>query len=212
MELLSRITDDLIRRHPNLAICKQDIMAAFIQIEQAVLAGGQILTCGNGGSHADADHIVTELMKSFNKKRALTPAQQAALIKISPDIGEDLSKHLEQAIPAISLCAHGALQSAINNDVGGDYVFAQQIMGYAKPQNILLAISTSGNSQNIVNALITAQALELKTIGLTGATGGKMKAFCDHCIQVPSTHTPDIQELHLPIYHALCYFLEESIF
>ncbi len=212
MELLLKITNDLILRYPVLEICRQDLIEAFLQIEKAIRAGGQILICGNGGSHSDAAHIVTELMKSFDKKRPLNQKQIEALKQVDANLGQHLSKHLEQSIPAISLSAHGALMTAISNDQGGDYIFAQQVIGYANPKNILLAISTSGHSKNIINALVTAQALGLQTFGLTGSTGGKMRAYCDHCICVPSSHTPDIQELHLPVYHALCKFLEKSIF
>lgn len=212
MSHLSTIITDLIKKYPALEVCREDLTQSFGRIEQAVIDGGQILVCGNGGSHADADHIVTELMKSFDKKRQHKHDMKAQFTGIDEVIGTDLFNKLEPGIPAISLGAHGALNTAISNDIGGEYIFAQQLMGYNNPKNILIAISTSGNSKNIINALVAAQAQGITTIGLTGETGGQMKKFCHFCIRVPSLHTPDIQELHLPVYHALCKYLEENNF
>ena len=207
-----QILAHLINRYPALKVCEKEIKAAGILLIDSYKNQGQLLTCGNGGSCADADHIVGEIVKSFSKKRLLKNDFKDKLIEISEKGGALLASKLEQGLPAISLNAHNALITAISNDIGGDFIFAQQIMGYGQKGDVLLGISTSGNSQNVVNACITAKAKGLKVIALTGETGGKIKEFTDVAICVPSTKTPDIQEFHLPIYHALCIMVEEAFF
>lgn len=174
--------------------------------------GGKVLICGNGGSAADADHLVGELMKSFESERPLPPELKGTLERVSPERGGYLARNLQQGVPAISLSAHGALTSAIANDMDADLVFAQQVNGYGKEGDVLIGISTSGNSQNVLDALITARAKGIRTIGFSGEPGGKMKAFCDILIAVPASETARVQELHLPIYHSLCRLIEQHLF
>jgi len=206
------ILDKLIKRYPSLEVCKEDIRDAGNMIIESYKNSGQLLTCGNGGSSSDAEHIVGELMKSFSKKRPIDSDLVKALESASDERGSLIASKLEKGLPAISLNAHSALVSAVSNDIGGDFIFAQQVIGYGRKNDVLLGISTSGNSQNVVDACIVAKAKGLKVITLTGEKGGKMKNYADVAICVPSTCTPDIQELHLPIYHALCIMVEETFF
>ncbi|HHH49588.1 MAG TPA: SIS domain-containing protein [Saprospiraceae bacterium] len=202
----------LITRYPQLEVCKKQIATAADLIVESYKKDGQLLICGNGGSCADADHIVGEMMKSFSKKRPLEKSFSEKLKALSDERGLLLASKLEAGLRAISLNAHNALITAVANDIGGDFIFAQQVVGYGRVGDVLLGISTSGNSQNVVDACITAKAKGMKVIALVGQTGGKMKAFADVAICVPSTCTPDVQEFHLPIYHALCIMAEESFF
>jgi D-sedoheptulose 7-phosphate isomerase len=206
------ILDKLIKRYPTLEVCKEDIRDAGNMIIESYKNSGQLLTCGNGGSSSDAEHIVGELMKSFSKKRPIDSDLAKALEEVSDERGSLIASKLEKGLPAISLNAHGALVSAVSNDIGGDFIYAQQVIGYGRKNDVLLGISTSGNSQNVVDACIVAKAKGLKVITLTGEKGGKMKNYADVSICVPSTCTPDVQELHLPIYHALCIMVEETFF
>ena len=193
---------DLLTRYPQLNICKNDIENALSLMIDTYKKGGKILVCGNGGSSADADHIVGELMKGFLKSRKVTDER----------IPQELREKLQGALPAISLSAHTSLMTATINDNDADMVFAQQVYGYAKDNDLLIAISTSGNSQNVVNAVKVAKALGVKVVALTGQTGGELKQFADVTICAPSTETCKIQEYHLPIYHYLCAKVEEEIF
>ena len=193
---------DLFERYPQLNICKNDIENALSLMIDTYKKGGKILVCGNGGSSADADHIVGELMKGFLKSRKVTDAR----------IPKDLREKLQGALPAISLSAHTSLMTATINDNDADMVFAQQVYGYAKDNDLLIAISTSGNSKNVVNAVKVAKSLGVKTVALTGKTGGELKQLADVTICAPSTETYKIQEYHLPIYHYLCASVENEFF
>lgn len=206
------ILDKLIKRYPALEVCKEDIRDAGNLIIESYKNSGQLLTCGNGGSSSDAEHIVGELMKSFSKKRPIDSDLAKALEGVSDERGALIAGKLEKGLSAISLNAHSALVSAVSNDIGGDFIYAQQVVGYGRKNDILLGISTSGNSQNVVDACIVAKAKGLKVITLSGEKGGKMKDYADVAICVPSTCTPDVQEFHLPIYHALCIMVEETFF
>ena len=193
---------DLFERYPQLNICKNDIENALSLMIDTYKKGGKILVCGNGGSSADADHIVGELMKGFLKTRKVTDER----------IPQELREKLQGALPAISLSAHTSLMTATINDNDADMIFAQQVYGYAKDNDLLIAISTSGNSKNVVNAVKVAKSLGVKTIALTGETGGELKQLADVTICAPSTETYKIQEYHLPIYHYLCAKVEEEFF
>ncbi len=206
------ILDQLIEKYPALDVCKNDIREAGNTIIESYKHSGKLLTCGNGGSSSDAEHIVGELMKSFSMKRPIEQELADALQKISEERGQLIASKLEKALPAISLNAHSSLVSAVSNDIGGDFIFAQQVIGYGRKNDVLFGISTSGNSQNVVDACIVAKAKGLKVITLTGESGGKMKTFADVSICVPSTCTPDVQEYHLPVYHALCIMIESAFF
>lgn len=193
---------DLLTRYPQLKTCEKDIEMALSLMIDTYKKGGKILICGNGGSAADADHIVGELMKGFLKARKVTDER----------IPLELREKLQGALPAISLCAHNSLMTATINDNDADMIFAQQVYGYANGNDLLIAISTSGNSKNVVNAVKVAKALNVKVVALTGETGGMLKDLADVTIRVPATETYEIQEYHLPIYHYLCAKVEEEFF
>lgn len=200
----------LLEKHHQLKVNEGTIIEAFEQISDTFAAGGKLLVCGNGGSAADADHIVGELMKGFLSKRTLDVDTASRITQI--DTSGELVEKLQMALPAINLAAHNSLVTAICNDTSSDLIYAQQVLGYGKKGDILLGISTSGNSANIINAGIVAKALSMKTIGLTGANRGKMDDLFGLVIKVPESATANIQELHLPIYHTLCAMLEEEFF
>jgi D-sedoheptulose 7-phosphate isomerase len=202
----------LVEKYPELAVCLTDISAAFSVLEMTYRNGGKLLICGNGGSAADCEHIVGELMKAFTLPRRIPQTTQQKLIDFFGAEGQKLAANLQGALSAISLISHTALMTAYMNDVEPDMVFAQQVYGYGKPGDVLLGISTSGNSQNVIYALQVARIMGLKTIGLTGKSGGKMRDLCETIICVPAETTVAIQERHLPIYHALCTMLEEAFF
>lgn len=206
------ILDEMISRYPALESCRKDITEACRAVIDGYRNQGKLLLCGNGGSCADADHIVGELMKSFTKDRPIDHDLRSSLMAVSSERGALIADGLQNALPAISLNAHGALFSAISNDMDASLVYAQQIAGYGEKNDVLLAMSTSGNSRNIIDAVITAKAKGLTVIGLTGQTGGEMKQYCDIAICVPATGTPQVQELHLPAYHAICSIVENSFF
>ncbi|MUH34631.1 SIS domain-containing protein [Zobellia amurskyensis] len=209
---LEDVLEKLIKRYPSLESCSEAVLNAGEELVDCYQNEGKLLICGNGGSASDSDHIVGELMKSFSKKRPVTSEFSNQLQESSKERGALLASKLERGLSAISLNAHGGLISAISNDIGGDFIFAQQVLGYGKKNDVLLAISTSGNSVNVLDACITAKALGMKVIGLLGETGGKIKAFCDVAICVPATNTAAVQEYHLPVYHTLCIMVEETIF
>lgn len=206
------LIDELLCRYNQLADLKENISDAVHLAIRTYENGGKLLICGNGGSSADSDHIVGELMKSFQRERPLDQKLKTILIHTAGERGSFLSEILQFGLPAISLPSNSALTTAISNDIDANLIFAQQVMGYGKPGDILIGISTSGNSQNVIDALIVAKAKGLFTLGFSGETGGKMKAFCDVLINVPETRTDFVQELHLPIFHVFCRMLEEYFF
>lgn len=209
---LQKHIDLLIERYPVLDVCKQDIIDAYLIMEECYENGGKLLVAGNGGSAADSEHIAGELMKRFKIQRPVSKEYAEKLIEIDPERGPSLAKNLEQSLMAIPLVAHEALTTAYINDVDGLGVFAQQLMGFGKEGDVFLGISTSGNSKNVMNATVVARASGLKVIGLTGATGGQLADVSDIAIKVPETETYMIQELHLPVYHCLCLMLEDRFF
>ena len=202
----------LIATYPDLESSTQDIEAAFQALQTCYQNGGKVLTCGNGGSAADSEHIVGELMKGYLLKRPLSEEMRAKLISTSPEDGDYLARNLQGAMPAISLVSQTSLLSAIANDTAADMVYAQQVYAYGHRGDALIGLSTSGNSRNVILAMQVARALGLHTVGLAGSTGGKLKSVCDVCICVPAENTPNIQERHLPIFHVLCAMLEEEFF
>ena len=206
------ILRELFERYPALATGEQDVLAAYNAIKDCFAAGGKLLTAGNGGSAADAEHIAGELMKCFSKKRPLSPESRAALAKCDPVRGEALADMLQETLPVISLTGHAALSTAVMNDSDAVAVFAQQVWGWGKAGDVLLAISTSGNAENLLLATAAAKARGMRIIALTGAEGGKLAPLSDIAIRVPETVTYRVQELHLPVYHALCRMLENHFF
>lgn len=195
-----------------LAGQRDEIDGAYQIIAASYEAGGKLLIAGNGGSAADAEHIVGELMKGFKKTRRLDEALAERLLRESPELGPDLVQHLQKALPAIAMDGHPALTTAYANDCAPLMCFAQQVNGYGRAGDVLLVISTSGKSKNILYAAVTARALGMKVVGLTGGTDSPLLPLCDVCIRVPLQETYQIQELHLPIYHCLCLMLEEHFF
>ena len=204
--------EGLINRYPALESCKKDILNAYEVLSEAYAKGRKLLVCGNGGSASDSEHIVGELMKEFKLKRKVYSEHAAALKTIDPELGQVLAENLQGALPAISLTGHSSLQTAYMNDAVPELVFAQQVNGYGKEGDVLLGISTSGNSKNVLYAAVNAKAKGLKVIGLTGSKENKLMKFADVCIRVPETETYKIQEYHLPVYHCLCLMLEEKFF
>jgi len=202
----------LIKRYPLLENIADNINDAYEIIIESFSNGGKLLIAGNGGSASDAEHIVGELMKNFEKKRKLPEAFQKKIKSFDPDISAYLLQQLQPGLPAISLSGHFSLNTACINDIDGNITFSEQVYGYGKPGDVFLGISTSGNSNNILYATATAKAKELKTIALTGCDGGRLKTIADISIIVPENETYKIQELHLPVYHCLCHMIEEYFF
>ena len=202
----------LIDRYPKLIVCKDDIIKAYELLEEAYSQERKLLVCGNGGSASDSEHIVGELMKEFKLKRKVYADQAEAMKAIDPEMGETLAENLQGALPAICLTGHSSLTTAFMNDANADLVFAQQVNGYGKANDVFLGISTSGNSKNVCYAAITAKSKGLKVIGLTGQKESKMTKLGDCCIRVPEIETYKIHELHLPVYHCLCLMLEDHFF
>ena len=206
------LIDQLIEQHPALEICKESIKKACMTFLLGYRDGGKLLICGNGGSSADADHIVGELMKSFERPRPINAKLAKKLKANGSQRGKYLSENLQGAFPAISLHAHHALVSAICNDMDPELVFAQQVAGYGMAGDVLLAISTSGESRNVIDAAIVARSMGISVVALTGANPGSLTEFSDIAICVPGVKTHMIQELHLPVYHTICKFIELAVF
>ena len=202
----------LTQKYPELLACAPEVAQAAQMLEECFGAGGKLLVCGNGGSAADSEHMVAELMKGYYLIRPIPAELRARLVAQFPEQGAYLANHLQGTLPAISLVSQVGLMTAFINDVAADTVYAQQVLGYGKPGDVLLGLSTSGSSANVLHALRVARVLGLRTIGLTGRKGGKMGEVCDVLIRVPLDKTPDIQEKHEAVYHALCAHLEERFF
>ena len=204
--------EQLVTRYPVLETVKNDIWQTYEVLENCFLSGNKLLVAGNGGSAADADHIVGELMKGFVKNRTVSDAFAEALQKVDAEKGSMLAESLQGALPAIALHNHGALNTAVLNDITGELIYAQQVNGYGVEGDVFLGISTSGNAADVYDAAIVARAKGLKVIGLAGKDGGKLRKIADVSVVVPEQETYKIQELHLPIYHTLCLMLEERFF
>ena len=209
---LMRHIDLLAERYPSLESARNDIVAAYLLLEESYKNGGKLLVAGNGGSAADAEHIVGELMKGFKLPRKPEADFAEKLVEENQELGAVLAENLQGALPAIALDGHPALSTAYMNDCEPLLCFAQQVNGYGKSGDVFLGISTSGNSKNVLFAATTAHAKGMKVIGLTGAKDSKLKDMSDVCIKAPQTETYMIQELHLPIYHCLCLMLEDRFF
>jgi D-sedoheptulose 7-phosphate isomerase len=212
MERAVGVLDELVSRHPGLGVCRADIEAAFALLAHTFAGGGKLLVCGNGGSAADADHIVGELMKGFRRVRRPSGETAARLAASDPELGPRLAGRLQLGLPAINLAAGSSLPTAFANDVDPGLVFAQAVLGLGRPGDALLGISTSGDAANVIAALLTARAVGMATVGLTGAAGGRMRGRCDVLVAVPGSRTFEVQELHLPVYHCLCAMLEDRFF
>lgn len=204
--------DVLIDRYPELAEQRDNIIEAYKILENSYANGGKLLVAGNGGSAADSEHIVGELMKGFENSRKLPQSYRERLIAVDEEMGSVLGKNLQGGLPAIALDGHLALSTAYMNDCEPLLCFAQQVNGFGNKNDVFLAISTSGNSKNILYAATVAKAKGMKVIGLTGAKDSKLSAMADITIRSSQTRTYMIQEHHLPIYHCLCLMLEDRFF
>ena len=211
-ERIERRLSELCERYPSLSSVREDIKNAYLGIRECYDRGGKLLIAGNGGSCSDALHIVGELMKGFIKKRPMPAALKATVEELDPKDGRLITESLQMGLPAICLNEHQSLNSAFANDVNGDLAVAQQVRGYGRQGDVLLLISTSGNSRILMYAVPVAKALGMTVIGLTGKDGGRLAQASDIAIIAPEQETYKIQELHLPIYHCLCLMLEDTYF
>jgi D-sedoheptulose 7-phosphate isomerase len=207
-----KFIEELILRYPKLEDISYKINEAAERLIRCYQNGNKVLICGNGGSSSDSDHIAGELLKGFEQKRPLNETIRNRLISVSGERGPYLAEKLQTGLPAISLSSLTGLLTAVVNDIDASLIYAQQVIGFGNPGDVLIAISTSGNAQNVFDAAVTARANGLSVIGLTGETGGKLKPFCDILINVPEKRTSFVQELHLPVYHTLCMIIENYFF
>lgn len=208
LQHLTNLTD----RCPGWAPSGDDLIGAVEMLRDCHLGRGRVLVCGNGGSAADSEHIVGELAKKFAIPRSVPPADLEKLRALGSDQWPILARELDPGIAAIALCSHSSLGTAIVNDNDPDILYAQQVYVQGREGDVLIGISTSGNSRNVVLALQTARAFGLRTIGLTGQGGGAMAEWCDLLFPAPSKETFLIQEFHLPLYHTLCLMIEEELY
>lgn len=199
--------------HPRLHACREAMERALVLLKECFESGGKILVCGNGGSAADSEHVVGELMKSYRLKRKIPASLAASLEAAFPDGSAAALNALQGALPAISLVSHSSLISALSNDVSAELVFAQQVYGYGRAGDVLLGLSTSGRSANVLRAFQVARVLDIRSICLTGARSDeRLGALVDVVVSMPEEETPAIQELHLPVYHCLCEMVESELF
>ncbi len=207
-----RHIDEVLARCPALGGLRAEITRTAEAICACHHAGGKVLICGNGGSAADCEHIVGEMVKGFILPRTIPPADAARLRAIDAGTHDGLAEKLQRGVAAISLTGHPSLATAIDNDTGREMVFAQQVYVYGRPGDILIGLSTSGNSGNVLRALTVARAFGLTTVGFTGSRSCRMDALCDIRLKVPEQQTHKIQELHLPVYHTVCLMVEQELF
>ncbi len=203
---------ELFERYPELSVCAADIEKGIELMCQTYYSNGKILVCGNGGSCADSEHIVGELMKSFVLARRMPETDKEKFENLLGEEAEDFYKYLQRGVPAFSLCSQSGVMTAYNNDVNSDMVYAQLLYASGKSEDLFIGISTSGNSKNVVNAVKTAKAMGIKSLCLTGQKECLLDKFADCVIKVPETETYKIQELHLPVYHCLCLETEKRLF
>lgn len=207
-----KFIDELILRYPQLKDISFKIEEAAERLIRCYQNGNKVLICGNGGSSSDSDHIAGELLKGFEQRRPLDESIRRQLASVSGERGVYLAEKLQTGLPAISLSAHSGVVTAVVNDIDASLIYAQQVIAFGSPGDVLIGISTSGNAQDVIDAAITARAKEMTVIGLTGETGGKLKVCCDIIINVPEKRTSWVQELHLPVYHTLCLIIENYFF
>lgn len=204
--------NELLERYPVLKACEKEIEAARELLIKTYENNGKVLCCGNGGSCSDSEHIVGELMKGFISLRPVGNEFMSKLEALGFEDAEYITKNLQGSLPAIALGSQSGILSAFANDVAADMVYGQMAFGYAQPNDVLIGLSTSGNSKNVVYAAKVAKAKGAKCIALTGARDSKLSAICDVTIKVPETETFKVQELHLPVYHYLCASVEKHFF
>lgn len=200
---------ELVTRYPALSACENDVRVASDALIDCYIKGGKILLAGNGGSSSDCEHVAGELLKGFMKKREPYGEELSIL---SSHLGEENAKKLQGGVPTIPLPSLTGVMTAFANDVDPKLVYAQLVYALGKKSDVLIAFSTSGNSENVVWAVKAARALGIFTVALTGKSGGKLKDAADVTIKAPETETYKVQEYHLPIYHAICSYVEEKLF
>ena len=204
--------DHFVEKYPKMAVIQENIIDSHDILVNCFRLGNKIMTCGNGGSVADSEHIVGELMKGFLLNRELSTEQKTAFQLACPEEGAIIAANLQQAFPAISLANSPSFSTAFGNDMNPDFIFSQQVFGVGRSGDVLIAISKSGSSVNILWASKVAQAQGIKVIGLTGKDGGKLADCFEICLRGPASSVFDIQEFHLPVYHLLCMLVEETLF
>lgn len=202
--------EELVKRYPELAPEREAVERSIAAVIECFQRGGKLLVCGNGGSAADADHMAGELLKGFEKKRPLPEALRREIDRQYG--GAVFSDGLQMGLPVINLATHSALQTAFANDCDYTSVFAQLVLTYGREGDVLMGISTSGNSENVLRAVAVAKARGVKTLALTGKDGGRLKAAAEVSVCVPGVRARQIQELHLPVYHAICLAVEDALF
>ena len=211
-KMVKKELEELINRYPELEVCEDDIVQAYELIQDAYDHNHKLLIAGNGGSAADSEHMAGELMKRFKTARPVNKELADKIKSVDSNRGERLIQNLEMPLRAVPLTSHLALTTAYMNDADATGVFAQQMLGFGDEGDVFLAISTSGNSENIIYACILAKALGIRIVGLTGKNESKISELADVCIRVPEIETYKIQERHLPVYHCLCLMLENHYF
>lgn len=209
---MSQPVRDLTYRLPVLEPCQESLEAAIDMVAASLRQGGKALVCGNGGSAADSEHFVADLMKGFLHPRPIQESDRARLRQVAGERGDEISDRLQGALASMALVNQGALMTAVANDIRFDMVFAQQVYGLGRPGDVLVAISTTGNSPSVVNAAHVARLRGMGVIALTGRDGGEVAAVADIAIRVPADRVFEIQELHLPVYHALALALEQLFY
>lgn len=207
-----KISDTFFERHKDLRFMKKDILHACELIIDTYRKGGKLLICGNGGSCADAEHIVGELMKGFLLQRPLEDELKNKFQRYFGKVGSKVANKLQGSLPAISLSVHTSFNTAFINDVDAMLNYAQQVIGYAKPEDVIIGISTSGNSENVYYAFMAAKVKDIKSIAICGKDGGILNSIADCCLIVPAYETYLIQEYHLAIYHFICAYVESEMF
>ena len=210
-ERTNAFVEAFFQRHPELVCIREDILKAGKLWTDVLGSGGKILLCGNGGSCADCDHIAGELLKGFLLRRPMSQDFKKKMA-VYGEFGVEIGDKLQHGLPAISLCTHSAPISAFANDVDGDLVYAQQVFAYGNPGDILVGISTSGNSKNVAAAMMVGNAKGLHTMALAGRDGGKIGRLAEVSVIAPQQETYRIQEDHLAIYHLLCAYVEYELF
>ena len=210
-ETTKQILTGTLERYPALTVCKDDILAVYEMLEGCFAGGHRLYLCGNGGSASDCEHIAGELLKSFKKARPLS-ADLVEGLKMQGSRGQVLIENLQGGLPTVSLCGHTAFSTAFQNDCDPMFVFAQQVGAWGQEGDVLLTLSTSGNSKNCIYAVAVAKAKKMSVVALLGGSGGELKSLADASVVVPEKETYKVQELHLPVYHCLCAMLEEEFF
>ena len=210
-ETTRQILTDMLERFPALAGNETDVLSVYKLLENCFASGHRLYLCGNGGSASDCEHIAGELLKSFKKCRPLSADLMEGLKK-QGNRGQVLIENLQGGLPTVSLCGHTAFSTAFQNDCDPMFVFAQQVGAWGQEGDVLLTLSTSGNSKNCIYAATVAKAKKMSVVALLGGSGGELKALSDASVVVPEKETYKVQELHLPVYHCLCAMLEEEFF